>query len=52
MHLSLANSVEPDQTLRVAASDLALYCLSMSCFGDMRHKWVNNFLAILLLGPD
>ena len=32
-----ANSVDPDQTPRLAASDLGLHCLSMS-----RHKWVKR----------
>ena len=31
-----ANSVDPDQTPRSAASDLGLHCLPM----DARHKWV------------
>ena len=36
-----ANSVDPDQTPRFAASDLCLHCLSMSHLWDARHKWVN-----------
>ena len=36
-----ANSVDPDQTPRSAASDLGLYCLSISHLWDARHKMVN-----------
>ena len=35
-----ANSVDPDQTLHSAASDLGLHCLPMSRLWDARHKWV------------
>ena len=35
-----ANSVDPDQTPRFAASDLELHCLQMSYLWDARHKWV------------
>ena len=35
-----ANSVDPDQTPRSAASDLGLYCLPMSLLWDARLKWV------------
>ena len=34
-----ANSVEPDQTPRSAASDLGLHCLPMSLLRDTRLKW-------------
>ena len=49
-----ANSVDPDQTPRAAASDLGLHCLSMSHLWDSRRKWVYvlNFrilFSILLL---
>ena len=37
-----ANSVDPDQTPRSAASDLGLHCLPMSNLWDARHKWVNG----------
>ena len=37
-----ANSVDPDQTPRSAASDLGLHCLPMSHLWDARNKWVNN----------
>ena len=35
-----ANSVDPDQTPRSAASDLSLHCLQMSLVGDARLKLV------------
>ena len=38
--MSCANSVDPDQTLRTAASDLGLYCLPMSLLCDIGCKWV------------
>ena len=37
-----ANSVNPDQTPRFAASDLVLHCLLMSHLWDARHKWVKR----------
>ena len=37
-----ANIVDPDQTLRSAASDLGLHYLSMSNLWDARHKWVHS----------
>ena len=37
-----ANSVDPDQTPRSAASDLDLHCLPMSHLWDARHKWVKQ----------
>ena len=39
-----ANSVDPDQTPRPAASDLGLHCLPMSLLYDARQKWVNHFV--------
>ena len=33
----IANSVEPDQTPRSAASDLGLHCLPMAILWDGRH---------------
>ena len=36
-----ADSVDPDQTLHSAASDLGLHCLLMSHLWDARHKWGN-----------
>ena len=52
-----ANSVQPDQTLHSAVSDLGVYCLSMSFLWDARLKWVkphksfmvDNSKAVLLL---
>ena len=41
-HVCNANSVDPDQTPRSAASDLGLYCLPMSLLWDARNKWVNQ----------
>ena len=35
-----ANSVDLDQMLHSAASDLGLHCLPMSLLWDARHKWV------------
>ena len=37
-----ANSVEPDQTRRSAASDLGIHCLPMSLLWDARLKWINE----------
>ena len=36
-----ANSVDPDQTPRSAASDLGLHCLPVFLLWDARLKWVN-----------
>ena len=41
-----ANSVDPDQTPRSAASDLGLHCLPMSLLWEIRHKWVKMFLIL------
>ena len=35
-----ANSVDPDQKPRSAASDLGLYCLPLSLLWDAKLKWV------------
>ena len=40
-----ANSVDPDQTPRYAASDLGLHCLPMLLLWDARHKFVNALNA-------
>ena len=40
--VSNANSVDPDQTPRFAASDLGLHCLPMSLLWDARHKWIKK----------
>ena len=42
-----ANSVDPDQTPRSAASDLGLHRLLMSHLWDARHKWVNIVSSLL-----
>ena len=42
LHL-LANSVDPDQMPRFAASELGLHCLPMSQKWDARLIWVNSF---------
>ena len=43
-----ANSVDPDQTPRKAASDLSLHCLPISHLWDARHKWVENGVGYFL----
>ena len=43
-----ANSVDPDQTLRSAASDLGLYCLPRSLLWDLRLKWVKWVMFVIL----
>ena len=37
-----ANSIDPDQMPRSAASDLGLRCLPMSHLWYKWHKWVNS----------
>ena len=37
-----ANSVDPDQTPRSAASDLGLHCLHMFLLWYTMHRWVND----------
>ena len=37
-----AKSVDPDQTLHSAASELDLHCLPMYILWDARHKWVKR----------
>ena len=41
----IANSVDPDQTPRSAASDQGLHCLPMYLLWDARHKRVNMVIA-------
>ena len=41
-----ANSADPDQTPRSAASDLGLHCLPASHLSDARHKWVNHGILV------
>ena len=40
MFILNANSEDPDQTPRYAASDLGIHCLPMSLLWDARLKWV------------
>ena len=47
-----ANSVDPDQTPRSAASDLGLRCLPMSFLWDARLKWVNTSYWYILSNYD
>ena len=44
-----ANSVDPDQTSRSAASDLGPHCLPMSHLRDAGHKWVKLTIVGLAL---
>ena len=37
-----ANSGDPDQTPRSAASDLGLNCLRITLLGDSRLQWVKT----------
>ena len=37
-----ANSVDPDERLHIAASDLGLYCLPMFLLWYARLKWVKD----------
>ena len=41
-----ANSVDPDQTPRSAASDRDVHCLPMSILRDVRHKYVSILHSI------
>ena len=43
----LANSGEPDQTLRSAAYDLGLHCVPVSLLFDARHIRVNIIFVLL-----
>ena len=45
---SVPNSGEPDQTPRLAASDLGLRCLHMPHKNDARLIWVNGRVFVLL----
>ena len=49
MTLLYANSGEPDQTQRFAASDLVLHCLPLSYKKDARLLWVKKMFAVTLL---
>ena len=43
------NSVDPDQMLHSAESDLGLHCLPMSHLWDTRHKWVKIFTPYICI---
>ena len=43
----ISNSVDPDQTPHVAASDLGIHCSPMFPFKDAGHKWVKQFQLFL-----
>ena len=45
IHVFNANSVDPDQTLRSAASDLSLNCLPISLLWDAGHIWVKQSMS-------
>ena len=40
-----ANSEDPDQTPRSAASDLDLHCLPITLLGISRLQWLNQFYS-------
>ena len=44
----IANSVDPDQTPRSAASDLGHHCLPLTLLLDARHKWVNVLPSLFI----
>ena len=46
-----ANSVDPDQTPRSAASDLGLHCLPVPLLWDTRLKWVKGkqFFRVIII---
>ena len=41
-----ANSEDPDQTPRSAASDLGLHCLPITLLGVSQLKWVNTVIKM------
>ena len=45
----IANSIDPDQTPRSAASDLGLRCLLMSLLWDARLEWIKDVRCITLV---
>ena len=49
MRVFHANSENPDQTPRSAASDLGLHCLPMSYLWDTGHKWVKAWLYLIVI---
>ena len=44
-----ANSGDPDQTPRSAASDLGLHCLPVTCLGVSSLQWVKKRMGFLFL---
>ena len=45
MIVLFANSGDPDQTARPAASDLGLHCLPVTLLGVSRLQWVNDLFS-------
>ena len=43
MVILFANSGDPDQTPRSAASDLGLHCLPVTLLGVSRLQWVKGY---------
>ena len=43
-----ANSGNPDQTPRSAASDLGLHCLQITLLGVSRLQWVKSYIVVEL----
>ena len=51
----MANSVDPDQTSRSAASDLGLHCFLMPVFPKTYIKYdnlINSSPAVIILDPS
>ena len=46
IHLFYANSVDPNQTPRLAASDLGLHCLTLSCSLDLAVQGLSPLCPI------
>ena len=44
----LANSGDPDQTLRSAVSDLGLHCLTVTHLGVSSLQWIKGKESVLL----
>ena len=45
-YIVFANSWDPDQTPRSAASDLGLHCLPVTRLGVSSLQWVNDVIRI------
>ena len=43
-----ANSGDPDQTPRSAASDLSLHCLPVTLLGVSRLQWANIYIILMI----